>query len=440
AKTTIGLYGTPTADADSQDHIEVFLDPRDSHNNVVPLWTFRKDLTIVPSVNATEPGAVSVDVHPPITVADTVIIILKYVGTARTLVSRAARSGTATISIGKSIKQTVDARFYPEAHICLKNLPSSGYIQPGLTEVLLCDKRGAGVPPGSGYTVTSSEISAAGCSKHGGGVCPPDTVGKRADFTNLTGDDVEHLVHDVTTFDIHDDVAGVPLSEYESDLHGKFVFYAVLAKRRGPKPLTDTDDDEFSVRDAQEFCYDHSKWSTSQAPMKADPTFATKGVLTGGPVTNMGDVKSMYIGAITQLPQPPTVAGPDLYVGGGGAGLAKAPYGGSFSREYDLQGHSGVQLPQELLFVDHGRQISATWDIDVDGADVTGGSKASDPFSISIGRRIAAVGWNFSDMYYVNDWPGKPLTTHKPDKNDITNLYVTQVNYVTGYVCEADLQ
>ncbi|ELD5121170.1 Ig-like domain-containing protein, partial [Salmonella enterica] len=35
------------ANADNKETITVTLTPRDSHNNVVPLWTFRKDLTIV---------------------------------------------------------------------------------------------------------------------------------------------------------------------------------------------------------------------------------------------------------------------------------------------------------------------------------------------------------------------------------------------------------
>lgn len=43
-------------------------------------------------------------------------------------------------------------------------------------------------------------------------------------------------------------------------------------------------------------------------------------------------------------------------------------------------------------------------------------------------------------MYYVNNWPGTPLTQHKPDRNDTTNKYVTQVNYVSGYVCYARLR
>lgn len=62
-------------------------------------------------------------------------------------------------------------------------------------------------------------------------------------------------------------------------------------------------------------------------------------------------------------------------------------------------------------------------------------------YDIAIGRKIAKdTGWNLTDMYYVNNWPGTPLTLHKPDKTDMTNKYVTQVNYVSGYVCNASLQ
>ncbi|ECL5400790.1 hypothetical protein JGW78_004967 [Salmonella enterica] len=62
-------------------------------------------------------------------------------------------------------------------------------------------------------------------------------------------------------------------------------------------------------------------------------------------------------------------------------------------------------------------------------------------YSVAIGWAIPkATGWNVSDMYYVNNYPGTPLTLHKPDSNDTTNEFVTQVNYVSGYVCNASLQ
>ncbi|EMW4459113.1 hypothetical protein AAE344_004769 [Salmonella enterica] len=62
-------------------------------------------------------------------------------------------------------------------------------------------------------------------------------------------------------------------------------------------------------------------------------------------------------------------------------------------------------------------------------------------YSVAIGWAIPkATGWNVSDMYYVNNYPGTPLTLHKPASNDTTNEFVTQVNYVSGYVCNASLQ
>lgn len=65
----------------------------------------------------------------------------------------------------------------------------------------------------------------------------------------------------------------------------------------------------------------------------------------------------------------------------------------------------------------------------------------SDHYDISIGWSVVKdTGWDLSDMYYVNNWPGKPLTQHKPAWNDTTNAYVTQVNYVSGYVCHASLR
>ncbi|EIB3176634.1 hypothetical protein R4866_004969, partial [Salmonella enterica] len=174
------------ANADNKETITVTLTPRDSHNNVVPLWTFRKDLTIVPSVNATVPGAVTVTT-PAQDAAGNVAATLTYVDTSGNLLSKEARAGTTTIAIGKAVKQTVDTRFYPQVHVCTSNLSASGYIVPGQTEVQICDGSGHAVPNGSGYTVTLPGMSSAGCTKSGGGVCPPDTAGIKADFTGLTG-------------------------------------------------------------------------------------------------------------------------------------------------------------------------------------------------------------------------------------------------------------
>ncbi|EJI1771041.1 hypothetical protein NDG18_004720, partial [Salmonella enterica] len=190
-----------TANADQKENITVTLTPRDSHNNVVPLWTFRKDLTIVPSVNATVPGAVTVTT-PAQHAAGNVTATLAYVDTTGKLLSKEARAGTTTIAIGKAVKKTMNTRFYPQVHVCVSNLSSSGYIVPGQTEVQICDGSNHAVPPGSGYTVTRPGMSSAGCSTSGGGVCPPDKAGLKADFTGLTGDDIAQLVFHPAPYEI----------------------------------------------------------------------------------------------------------------------------------------------------------------------------------------------------------------------------------------------
>ncbi|ENH1422859.1 hypothetical protein ABVU57_005063, partial [Salmonella enterica] len=104
AKTTASVDKT-AANADKNETITVTLTPRDSHSNVVPLWTFRKDLTVTPSVNAAVPGAVTVST-PTQDGAGNVTATLKYVDTSGQLLSKAARTGTTSVSIGSAVKKT----------------------------------------------------------------------------------------------------------------------------------------------------------------------------------------------------------------------------------------------------------------------------------------------------------------------------------------------
>ncbi|EHM5596452.1 hypothetical protein JXC95_004896 [Salmonella enterica subsp. enterica serovar Urbana] len=74
-----------------------------------------------------------------------------------------------------------------------------------------------------------------------------------------------------------------------------------------------------------------------------------------------------------------------------------------------------------------------------DGPDVTYDLYGRYEIELSIGWRMHHVtGWNLSDAYYVNNWPGTPYTLHKA--NGVVGYdYVTQVNYITGYICAASL-
>ncbi|EMJ9624400.1 hypothetical protein V8G21_005054 [Salmonella enterica] len=238
------------ANADNKEPITLTLTPRDSHNNVVPLWTFSKDLTIVPSVNATEPGAVTVTT-PAQDAAGNVAATLTYVDTSGKLLSKEARAGTTTIAIGSAVKKTFDTRFYPQVNVCLTYLDSNGFVTPGTTEVHLCDAAGKATPSGSGYKVSASGLSPSGCPADGGGVCPSDTAGVKADFENLTGDDIRTLAGTRVSFIIHDSYSGKDMSSAFPD--GDIAFYGEL-KHHKPAANLATSHDLFHVDDAQAYC------------------------------------------------------------------------------------------------------------------------------------------------------------------------------------------
>ncbi|ENX5722604.1 hypothetical protein ACFQIM_005119, partial [Salmonella enterica] len=427
------------ANADNKETITVTLTPRDSHNNVVPLWTFRKDLTIVPSVNATVPGAVTVTT-PAQDATGNVTATLTYVDTSGKLLSKEARAGTTTIAVGKAVKQTVDTRFYPRVHVCVSNLSGYDYIVPGHTVVQVCDGSNTAVPSGSGYTVTRPGLSSAGCTKSGGGVCPPDTAGVKADFTGLTGDDIAELVFHPRTYEITDDIANV---NYESDgPRGKLVYYGELATHFPYAPLGGSyGTDIFHTGAAQGFC--------SNSPLHYDDymqrTFReaiAAGVTTGGSTTNVHGMKSLFIGDITGAIHTGGDTNPELFVSGGGVATANEQVGGVDvqAETVDLVG-VGAKFPHMLVMVNGGRRAAVAWTMHDDGVEAIYPLPHGNNTGAVFARWLAArTGWNLSDMYFVNNWPGTPLTQHKADGNDTVNMFVTQVNYVSGYVCEASLQ
>ncbi|EKM5905910.1 hypothetical protein PU360_004512, partial [Salmonella enterica] len=425
------------ANADKKETITVTLTPRDSHNNVVPLWTFRKDLTIVPSVNATVAGAVTVTT-PAQDAAGNVAATLTYVDTSGKLLSKEARAGTTTITIGKAVKQTVDTRFYPQVHVCVSNLSASGYIVPGQTEVQICDGSGHAVPNGSGYTVTLPGMSSAGCTKSGGGVCPPDTAGKKADFTGLTGDDIAQLVFRPAKYDITDTYAGA--TQKSAGPGGTLVYYAELAPHKAYTQLGGSNGkDIFYTAEAKAFCGNAKTERTLYVKSMFSEAMSA-GTPTGGSAQVSG-IKSLHIGRISSVVHTGGDSNPELFVSGGGAGLYTVPgYAGTRS-EITKEGYVGADLPQLLVLVNGTRSAATSWSLYTDGVGLRNLGQGVVGYSVAIGWAIPkATGWNVSDMYYVNNYPGTPLTLHKPDSNDTTNEFVTQVNYVSGYVCNASLQ
>ncbi|EOC8587398.1 hypothetical protein ACI5ME_004933, partial [Salmonella enterica subsp. enterica serovar Minnesota] len=429
------------AKADTKETITVTLTPRDSHNNVVPLWTFRKDLTIVPSVNATVPGAVTVTT-PAQDAAGNVAATLTYVDTSGKRQSKEARAGTTTIAIGKAVTQTVDTRFYPIMHLCLARAGSINYIVPGTTEVRLCDISDIEASDGSGFTVTRPGLSSAGCTKGGGGVCPPVQAGKRADFTGLTGDDIAQLVFHPAGFTITDDLAGVKYTT--GGPGGKFVYYGELAHHFPYAPLGGTyGRDLFHIDAATNYCRRSPLYDNAMSPHVTEAL--SGGVAAGGQTTDAGDLTSLYIGEPGAVIKTGGDTNPELFVAGSGRYTSVQTTQNSVKpdSEVDTSGHAGVYLPVALLMVNGSRAASIVWTAHegISGVEHDRMPYSGAPSSTSIGHAVpSGTNWNVSEMYYVNNWPGTPLTLHKPDKSDTTNRYVTQVNYVSGYVCEASLQ
>ncbi|MCT7071448.1 Ig-like domain-containing protein, partial [Salmonella enterica] len=429
------------ANADNKETITVTLTPRDSHNNVVPLWTFRKDLTIVPSVNATVPGAVTVTT-PAQDAAGAVTATLTYVDTSGQLLSKAARSGSTTVNIGSAVKRSVDTRFYPQVHVCLTNLDSNGYVTPGTTEVHICDGSGHAVPNSSGYTVTAPGISSSGCPTDGGGVCPSDAAGKKATFENLTGDDILTLARGGVKFRVHDVYAVQDM--ISSFTTGAIAFYGEL-KTHWPATNLGATKDLFHTTEAHQYCSDHtSGYTPAGATPRSGNAAATAilaGASTGGAPANDSTMATIRMGGIANAVHTGGDTNPEIFVDGISRADFPSPHAGYtevYRQVSSTTEFTGTFIPSALVFVNGGRNAATSWTAFRDGATVD-----SHP-SIYIERSIGKIlhdktGWNLSDAYFVNNWPGTPYTTHKGNGDDAYH-YVTQVNYITGYICAASLQ
>ncbi|EJB8777198.1 Ig-like domain-containing protein [Salmonella enterica] len=431
------------ANADSKETITVTLTPRDSHNNVVPLWTFRKDLTIVPSVNATVPGAVTVTT-PAQDAAGAVTATLTYVDTSGQLLSKAARTGSTTVSIVSVLKKTFDTRFYPQVHVCLSNLDSNGFVTPGTTEVHLCDGSGHTIPSGSGYKVAAPTLSTSGCPADGGGVCPPDSAGVKADFGNLTGDDIRTLARTQVTFNIRDSYAVQDMTSTFTT--GEIAFYGEL-KSHKPSVNLGTSDDLFYTKEAQTYCNSAVRrvpdYDTGQVVAADASSSILSGTRTGGSTNSDPTVKTIQMGSIASGIHTGGDTNPDIFVDGISIGRSYAS-GYILTSEFYRSSPGvgtiptyGTTFPSALVFVNGSRSAASRWTMADNEVDYTLGYRELEQASIGL-RLHTATNWNLSDAYFVNNWPGTPYTAHKGN-GDSAYHYVTQVNYITGYICAASL-
>ncbi|MGS8551495.1 hypothetical protein, partial [Salmonella enterica] len=405
------------------------------------LWTFRKDLTIVPSVNATVPGAVTVTT-PAQDAAGNVTATLTYVDTSGQLLSKAARAGTTTVNIGSAVKKTFDTRFYPQVHVCLTNLDSNEYVTPGTTEVHICDGSGHTIPSGSGYKVSTSELSVSACPADGGGVCPSDTAGVKADFLGLTGNDIRELAKNRITFHIRDLLAGQDIeSMFEQ---GNIALYGELSAHKSATNIAATLD-VFHEGDAKSYCdalvRKKPRDDGARVMMAGEMNHAVRaGQPTGGLTTADAVMRSVQMGGIATGITTGGDTNPEIFV----SGLGTGPIGnGMTSWENEVMGDcvgcgqvKGAVIPSGLIFVNGSRSAAAQWT--KNNGSITNTTPGAS-FEVSIGYYLAKyTGWNLSDAYYVNNWPGTPYTAHKGN-GDSAYHYVTQVNYITGYICAASL-
>ncbi|ELG4352529.1 hypothetical protein RN262_005022, partial [Salmonella enterica] len=246
---------------------------------------------------------------------------LTYVDTSGKLLSKEARAGTTTIAIGSAVKQTVDTRFYPQVHVCLTNLDSNGFVTPGTTEVHLCDGSGHTIPSGSGYKVAAPALSTAGCPADGGGVCPSDAAGVKADFTNLTGDDIRALASTRIAFQVHDVYAANDTTV--SFTTGEIAFYGELKTHKGAANLGGTGD-LFHTNDANAYCsqvvrrFPYDVDDPKQAAVAASAVL--KGAHTGGTTSADGQMNTIQMGGIASGIRTGGDTNPELFVAGLGYG------------------------------------------------------------------------------------------------------------------------
>ncbi|ENG2218674.1 Ig-like domain-containing protein, partial [Salmonella enterica] len=443
AKTTASVDKT-AANADKNETITVTLTPRDSHSNVVPLWTFRKDLAVTPSVNATVPGAVTVSTPTQDANGD-VTTKLTYVDSAGQIESKAARTGTTEVTIGSTFKKTLGTAFYPEVHICIDKLGPGGVLQPGKTEVHLCTAGSREFTP-EGYVTTAQGLSANACSG-GYGVCPQSN-GRTAEFIGLTGQDIIDLANNGLKYTIKDTYTGATF-DAAPDKQVTLVYYGSLASPRGPRYLFDGNPDLWNMQEAFDTCnktkrakFSYKSWGNVVWP---DLSYITTANIAIGGAVRYGALGSVWAGGIaTAFSGLGTDTAPAVFV----AAFGRNPYSDSVYAwgrnprkefwnwpESDISPLDwGSLIPDAMIFVNGPRNAAVAWS----SQDTKNGriNTYTDQYIGSVIPRSTT--WNMTDTYSVTTDLSGSGAEQKADGNS-QYPYVARVNYVTGYVCAADL-
>ncbi|EIB0876142.1 Ig-like domain-containing protein, partial [Salmonella enterica] len=409
------------ANADKKETITVTLTPRDSHNNVVPLWTFRKDLTIVPSVNATVPGAVTVTT-PAQDAAGNVAATLTYVDTSGQLLSKAARTGTTNVSIGSAVKKSVDTRFYPTVSACLTNIGSHNLIVFGQTEVHLCDGSGHAIANPDGYSVTSSSLGTADCTGTYG-LCPLKASGPV--ISGLPNDLPGKSRIDITVTDTY-----VGAKTWAGSPYTGLGFVVTIARDNSKASHADNNLGT-SGWEAKFSDMEQAGAAMGREPF-ADPKVI--GTVTAGnlqevlsynltlPTVASGDLGLMSGASRYTFGNPAGAAGggdkaPAMYVGGSQGYIKSTPITVGPS-------HSAAGTHPDILYY-FNRGYSR--EVGVYGNDTT------KPVTNGSAGYYQTNGWNVDDALKCNNWLGSPYDQH-PCNGDTQYPFLTQVNYVNGEI------
>ncbi|EIU1557994.1 hypothetical protein L4G50_004822, partial [Salmonella enterica] len=412
------------ANADNKETITVTLTPRDSHNNVVPLWTFRKDLTIVPSVNATVPGAVTVTT-PAQDAAGNVAATLTYVDTSGQLLSKAARTGTTNVSIGSAVKKSVDTRFYPTVSACLTNIGSHNLIVFGQTEVHLCDGSGHAIANPDGYSVTSSSLGTADCTGTYG-LCPLKASGPV--ISGLPNDLPGKSRIDITVTDTY-----VGAKTWAGSPYTGKGFVVTIARDISTASHADTQS-RTSGWEAKFSDMDKAGAAMNREPFgdgNAFPINATemRDVLRYN--RTLPAVSSQDLGLMSGASRY-TFGNPAAIAGGGDKAPAMylvAYLGKILNQEVKLTqaGTTGYieagYHPSYLFYFNGGNSA----EVGVEGEDTT------QPVTNGSAGYYQTNGWNVDDALKCNNWLGTPYDRH-PCNGDTQYPYLTQVNYVNGEI------
>ncbi|EKA8032076.1 inverse autotransporter beta domain-containing protein [Salmonella enterica] len=409
------------ANADNKETITVTLTPRDSHNNVVPLWTFRKDLTIVPSVNATVPGAVTVTT-PAQDAAGAVTATLTYVDTSGQLLSKAARTGTTVVSIVSGVKKTVDTRFYPNVSACLTNIGSHNLIIFGQTEVHLCDGSGHAIANPDGYSVTSSSLGTTDCTGTDG-LCPLKASGPV--INGLPNDLPGKSRIDITVTDTY-----VGAKTWTGSPYAGKGFVVTIARDISTASHADSQrgtsgwEAKFSDMDKASAAMSRGPFAAGTAAGSVNPSTLReilKYNLTLPPVSSP-DLGLMTGGTRYTFGNPSSIVGggdkaPALYVG--------SAYGAIYGSSVTVGSSAAAagKHPDILFYFNRGYSA----EVGVYGDDTT------KPVTNGSAGYYHADGWNVDDALKCNNWLGTPYDQH-PCNGDTRYPFLTQVNYVNGEI------